>query len=301
MPAVGLAPRFDILGNVEEPELELRILGFLGPTARELLLELALVSRRWQSAVMQDALWEARCPAGTLKLSTHSWFQVSKEMHILRRHDAEAASALARKEQHALTRPRVYSPTSGDERISPMSPNCGGDSPTYSPTSPTYSPASPNCGGDSPRYSPRAPGSPSWEDSPSFPPTACPRSEDSEAAVGGFPEDIARTSGDLVEGLEVDNDALVQDAAVLLQLSQEVHEQLQGLGGQREMTAYLGRALGRYERFMSLKAAHPSTLLVPTRDIEAIWISHLIRPVQTRFQSPALCSRPLLTPLANAQ
>ena len=46
MPAVGPAPRFDILGNVEEPELELRILGFLGPTARELLLELALVSRR---------------------------------------------------------------------------------------------------------------------------------------------------------------------------------------------------------------------------------------------------------------
>ena len=131
-------------------------------------------------------------------------------------------------------------------------------------------------------------------------PPDSPRPEDSEAAVGGFPEDIARTDGDLVEGLEVDNDGLVQDAAALLQLSQEVHEQLQGLGGQREMTAYLGHALGRYERFMSLKSAHPSTLLVPTRDIEAIWISHLIRPVQTRFQSPALCSRPLLTPLANA-
>lgn len=41
---------------------------------------------------------------------------------------------------------------------------------------------------------------------------------------------------------------------------------------------FVAVALQRYERFLMLKAKHPSLYLVPTLDIELVWRSHLLRP-----------------------
>lgn len=256
---------------------------------------------------MQGELWRALCPLGILKLQTHSWVEVYKQLHNLRRHDVEAASALERKERdvlgcHALSA-RGLPP--GEAASLPMVPT------------------SPSCGNFSPRFSPSAPDSPvrssDWDSPSFFDPDPGPSAE-YLAAVGPFPGDISRTDGKLVEGLHVSNEALMQDAAALLRLLGELERQIHRLGGQDEVdlsqsaahigattaignhratqhvttephnisraardatsVSYLSGALGRYERFLSLKAKHPDVLLVPTRDIEAVWISHLIRPYE---------------------
>ena len=42
---------------------------------------------------------------------------------------------------------------------------------------------------------------------------------------------------------------------------------------------FLKNGLGRYQKFMDLKAKYPDQFLVPTIDIECIWMSHLMRPL----------------------
>jgi hypothetical protein len=37
-------------------------------------------------------------------------------------------------------------------------------------------------------------------------------------------------------------------------------------------------AMFQYERFMKLKAAHPEAMLIPTLDIQVVWVSHMLRP-----------------------
>eukprot|EP01080_Neovahlkampfia_damariscottae_P006668 gene6668-10832_t len=38
------------------------------------------------------------------------------------------------------------------------------------------------------------------------------------------------------------------------------------------------KSMFRYEKFMELKNKYPDTLLIPTHDIEMVWISHMLRP-----------------------
>eukprot|EP01080_Neovahlkampfia_damariscottae_P001779 gene1779-548_t len=44
-------------------------------------------------------------------------------------------------------------------------------------------------------------------------------------------------------------------------------------------TDFLALSLIRYEKFMNLKSKYPNILLIPTFDIELVWISHLLRPL----------------------
>ena len=242
------------------------------------LLAWSAVSRAWKAAVRHDNVWRAMCPLGTLKLQTHTWLEVYKQMHLLRSHDVTAAAALERKERDVLGRAALSARSlayNEGPQWGPTSPSCGGMSPTYEPTSPTYTPTSPSYD----PYDPPSPlpNSPAAGSDPSSPPPPTHGSTDN--GMPSFPADIAHSGGGLLEGLQVCNEALMQDAAALLQLSGEIYGQMRQLGEQHQVTAYLNDSIGRYERFMSLKAQDPSALLVPTRDIEAVWMSHLIRPV----------------------
>jgi hypothetical protein len=43
---------------------------------------------------------------------------------------------------------------------------------------------------------------------------------------------------------------------------------------------YVKRSMFRYEKFMELTMKYPDVLLIPTQDIEMIWISHLLKPLE---------------------
>ena len=256
-----------------------------------------------------------------MKLRTDSWLEVFKQIHLLRRHDAAAAAALERKERDVLGRAalsaRGLPPAEAAGLICPASPSCGNFSPRLSPNSdggrPDYS--SPSWTPISPSYSPTSsydstePTSPAdSSSSPANEPSSAPsgsvappsrtatahgyEGEKSDPVLRPiFPHNIERTDGGLVTGLQISNEGLMQDAAALLRLSGEIYGQMRQLGGQDEVTAYLSDSIGRYERFLFLKAENPSSLLIPTRDIEAVWISHLIRPSEYVRDCQALFRR----------
>jgi len=47
----------------------------------------------------------------------------------------------------------------------------------------------------------------------------------------------------------------------------------------------------RYTKFLKLKSKYPERLLVPTFDIELIWLSHLIRPLRYQEDCEKLCGK----------
>jgi hypothetical protein len=42
---------------------------------------------------------------------------------------------------------------------------------------------------------------------------------------------------------------------------------------------YIRKSMFRYEKFLELTMKYPDTLLIPTQDIEMIWISHMLKPL----------------------